>query len=287
MSEPRSAPTIGQLVLGRQLQALRQKAGLSREEAGGLLRVTVATIRRMEMAEVTLKVPYIQILLPAYGVPDDEVTIFLQLADEANKPGWWQRFHDVLPDWFSGYVSLEEAAVTIRAYEPHFVPGLLQTEEYARQVLTTGSVGRTADPARIERHVALRLERQSLLTRPEAPVFWAVLDETVLRRPVGSSAVMHAQIDRLLEATELPNVTIQVAEFAAGYHPGTYSPFVLFRFGVPEVPDMVYIEYLTGALYLDGAGEVSQHMEAMDRIVATAESARRTRQILSRLRKEL
>ncbi|MEV8416988.1 helix-turn-helix transcriptional regulator [Streptomyces niveus] len=288
MSEPRSAPTIGQIVLSRQLLALREKAGLTREQSGRLLRVTAATVRRMEMAEVGLKVPYLQILLPAYNVPDEEIDVFLRLADEANRPGWWQRFHDVLPDWFSGYVSLEEAAATMRCYEPHFVPGLLQTEEYARHVLTAGALGQQlSDPSRIERQVALRLERQALLTRTDAPVFWAVLDETVLRRHVGSPDVMRAQIDRLLEASELPNVTLQIAEFSAGHHPGTYSPFVLFRFGIPEVRDMVYIEYLTGALYLDEDAEVSEHMEAMDRMVAHAESAGRTRQLLSGYRDAL
>ncbi|MEU3188882.1 helix-turn-helix transcriptional regulator [Streptomyces sp. NPDC006923] len=287
MSEPRSAPTIGQLVLSRQLRALREKAGLSREDAGRLLRVTAATVRRMEMAEVGLKVPYIQILLPAYGVPDEEIAVFLRLADEANEPGWWQRFHDILPEWFSGYVSLEEAAKTIRSYEPHFVPGLLQTEDYAREVLTAGAVGKTTDPGRVDRHVALRTARQTLLTRPDAPTFWAVLDETVLRRPVGSPSVMRAQIDKLLEMAERPNVTLQIAELSAGHHPGTYSPFVLFRFDVPEVPDMVYIEYLTGALYLDRDAEVSGHKEAMDRMVAHAESASRSKQLLACFRKEL
>ncbi|MEU0283297.1 helix-turn-helix domain-containing protein [Streptomyces sp. NPDC088147] len=286
MSEPRSAPTIGQLVLSKQLQGLRERAGLSRDEAARLLHVAPATIRRMEMAEVALKVPYIQLLLPSYGVTGDEAVAFLQLVDEANKPGWWQRFHDVLPEWFGGHVSLEEAAKTIRCYEPHFVPGLLQTEDYARAILTYGEVGRN-DPARIERHVALRLARQSLLTGPDAPTFWVVMDETVLHRPVGSSAVMRAQVDRLLAATELPNVTLQIAEFAAGHHPGTYSPFVLFRFAIPELPDMVIVEYLTGALYIDNTGEVAEHMEAMDRMVAHAESARRTKQILADFRKEL
>ncbi|MFE4368560.1 helix-turn-helix domain-containing protein [Streptomyces sp. NPDC056835] len=286
MSEPRSAPTIGQLVLSKRLQGLRERAGLGRDQAAKVLHVAPATIRRMEMAEVALKVPYVQLLLPAYGVTGDEAAAFLQLVDEANKPGWWQRFHDVLPEWFGGHVSLEEAAKTIRCYEPHFVPGLLQTEDYARAILTYGEVGRN-DPARIERHVALRLERQSLLTGPDAPAFWVVMDETVFHRPVGSSAVMRAQIDRLLAATELPNVTLQIAEFAAGHHPGTYSPFVLFRFAIPELPDMVIVEYLTGALYIDNTGEVAEHMEAMDRMVAHAESARRTKQILADFRKEL
>jgi transcriptional regulator with XRE-family HTH domain len=286
VSEPRSAPTIGQLVLSRQLRALREKAGVSRDQAADLLHVAAATVRRMETAEVALKIPYIQMLLPAYGMPEEDVETFLHLADEANQPGWWQRFHDILPDWFSGYVSLEESAQIIRSYEPHFVPGLLQTEDYAREVLTAGSIGRR-DPDCVERHVALRLERQAMLRKPDAPKFWVVIDETVLLRPVGSPEVMRAQLDQLLEAAELPNVTLQIAELAAGHHPGTYSPFVLFRFAVPEVPDMVYVEYLTGALYLDQPSEVAQHMEAMDRMVAHAESARCTKEILGRFRQEI
>ncbi|MFD4814892.1 DUF5753 domain-containing protein, partial [Streptomyces sp. NPDC058418] len=195
-------------------------------------------------------------------------------------------YHDVLPDWFGGHVSLEQAAKTIRAYEPHFVPGLLQTEDYAHAILTFGEVGRH-DPARIDRLVALRMERQALLVRSRPPAFWAVIDETVLRRQAGSTAIMREQIDHLLNMTELPNVTLQIAEFASGHHPGTYSPFVLFRFAVPELPDMVYVEYLTGALYLDNTREVWEHMEAMDRMVAHAETARRTREILIDFRKEL
>ncbi|MFI6411467.1 helix-turn-helix domain-containing protein [Streptomyces sp. NPDC050585] len=288
MSEPRSAPTVGQVVLGRRLQDLRERAGLKREEAAKVLHVAPATVRRMETAEVALKIPYVQLLLQAYGVDPAEADGFVRLAEEANKPGWWQRFHDVLPGWFSMYVSLEGAASLIRAYEPHFVPGLLQTEDYARAVLRAGALGQVG-PEDIERHVALRMERQGLLTREEAPKFWVVMDETVLRRrPPGTApAVMRAQLDRLIEAAELPHVTLQVAEFASGHHPGAYGPFVLFRFAVPELPDMVYSEYLTGAVYLDARPEVASHLEVMDRMAAQAASAQRTKEILRAFRKEL
>ncbi|WP_329310574.1 helix-turn-helix domain-containing protein [Streptomyces sp. NBC_01262] len=287
MSEPRPAPTVGQVVLGRRLQDLREKAGLRREEAAGILRVAPATIRRMETAEVSLKIPYVHMLLKSYGIPEAEAEAFLRLTEEANLPGWWQRFHDILPDWFSVHVSLEGSASLIRGYEPHFVPGLLQTEDYARAILRTGSLGR-ARPEEIERHIALRMERQALLTRAEAaPHLWVVLDETVLRRPVGSRAVMRAQADRLLAATEMPNVTVQIAEFSAGHHPGTYGPFVLFRFAVPELPDMVYVEYLTGAVYLDERSEVASHLEVMDHMVTQAATAHRTKEILRDFREEL
>ncbi|MGW0734680.1 helix-turn-helix domain-containing protein [Streptomyces sp. NPDC002851] len=286
MSEPRSAPTVGQVVLGKRLQELRQHAGLKREEAAKVLRVAPATVRRMETAEVTLKIPYLQLLLKAYGVEDEEAEAFVDLAEEANRPGWWQRYHDILPGWFSMYVSLEGAASLIRSYEPHFVPGLLQTEEYARAVMRSGAVGQTR-PEDIERHVALRMQRQDLLTGDEAPRLWAVLDETVLRRPVGGPGVLRAQVDRLLEATESPQVTLQIAEFAKGHHPGTYGPFTLFRFAVPELPDMVYTEYLTGAVYLDRRAEVVTYLEVMDRMAAQAATAQRTKEILRSLREEL
>ncbi|MEV0120067.1 helix-turn-helix transcriptional regulator [Streptomyces sp. NPDC050703] len=286
MSEPRSAPTVGQVVLGRRLQDLREGAGLKREEAAKILRVAPATVRRMETAEVALKIPYLQLLLKAYGVPDEEAEAFVTLAEEANKPGWWQRFHDILPGWFSMYVSLEGAASLIRSYEPHFVPGLLQTEEYARGVMRSGAIGQTR-PADIERYVALRMERQSLLAREDAPRLWVVMDETALRRPVGEPDVMRRQLDRLLEATELPHVTLQVAPFSAGPHPGTYGPFVIFRFAMAELPDMVYSEYLTGAVYLDARSEVATHLEVMDRMAAQAATAQRTKDFLRDVRKEL
>ncbi|MEU5687002.1 helix-turn-helix domain-containing protein [Streptomyces venezuelae] len=286
MSEPRSAPTVGQVVLGRRLQDLRESAGLKREEAAKILRVAPATVRRMETAEVALKIPYLQLLLKSYGVADDEADAFVMLAEEANKPGWWQRFHDILPNWFSMYVSLEGAASLIRSYEPHFVPGLLQTEEYARAVMRSGAIGQTR-PADIERYVALRMERQALLTRADAPRLWVVMDETALRRPVGDADLMRDQVDRLLEAAELPHVTLQVATFAAGPHPGTFGPFVLFRFAMAELPDMVYSEYLTGAVYLDARTEVATHLEVMDRMAAQAATAQRTKELLRDLRKEL
>ncbi|MEU6455536.1 helix-turn-helix transcriptional regulator [Streptomyces sp. NPDC047065] len=284
MSERRAAPTVGQVVLGRRLQELRETAGLRREEAAKVLRVAPATVRRMETAEVSLKIPYVQILLTTYGVASDEVVAFVTLAEEANQPGWWQRYHDVLPDWFSMYVSLEGAARIVRSYEPHFVPGLLQTEDYARSVLEAGTIGNAGGEA-VERHVSLRMERQRLLDRPDPPHLWVVMDETVLRRPVSvHGRVMREQLDKLLEFASRDRVTLQVAEFEDGPHPGTYAPFTLFRFAEPELPDMVFTEYLTGALYLDSRPEVSAHLEVLDHMTARAASTQRTEKVLREYR---
>ncbi|KAB2975687.1 helix-turn-helix domain-containing protein [Streptomyces sp. SS1-1] len=286
MSERRPAPTVGQVVLGKRLQELREAAGLGRDEAARSLRVAAATVRRMETAEVALKIPYVQVLLETYGVPEDEAAAFLSLAEEANEPGWWQRFHDVLPDWFSLYVSLEGAARIIRSYEPHFVPGLLQTEAYARDVMMNGTIAQKG-PEAIERHVSLRMERQRLLERPDPPHLWVIMDETVLQRPVGdTSEVMRDQVDKLLEFAERDRVTLQIAEFASGPHPGTYAPFSLFRFAEPELPDMVTTEYLSGALYLDSREEVAAHLEVLDHMSTTAASAERTKKLLRNFREE-
>ncbi|MFI0806781.1 helix-turn-helix domain-containing protein [Streptomyces echinatus] len=287
MSERRAAPTVGQVVLGKRLQELREAAGLGRDEAARVLRVASATVRRMEMAEVALKIPYVQVLLTTYGVAEEEADAFVRLAEEANQPGWWQRFHDVLPDWFSLYVSLEGAARIIRSYEPHFVPGLLQTEDYARAVMEAGTIGQTS-PETVERHVSLRMERQRLLEREDPPHLWVIMDETVLRRPVSMRPeVLRDQLDRLLEYAVRDRVTLQIAEFAAGPHPGTYAPFTLFRFAEPELPDMVFTEYLTGALYLDSRREVAAHLEVLDHMTARAASAQRTLRLLREHRESL
>lgn len=277
-------PRWGRWFWGDGSRSCARPCGLKREEAARVLRVAPATVRRMEMAEVALKIPYVQVLLTTYGVSEDETDTFVALAEEANEPGWWQRYHDVLPDWFSMHVSLEGAARLIRSYEPHFVPGLLQTEEYARAVLEAGTVGQTGTEA-IDRHVALRMKRQALLTRENPPHLWVIMDETALLRPVSiRGEVMRDQMDRLLEWVELDHVTLQVAEFAVSPHPGTYTSFALFRFAERELPDIVYSEYVTGALYLDAREEVALHLEVLDHMSAHSASAERTKEILREFR---
>ncbi len=280
-----AAPTVLRMVLGRRLRQLRERAGVSFEEAARAIEVTALTVRRMEKAEVGLRIPYVKELLRTYGVSGNEIEDFLSLAREANQPGWWHKFRDVLPEWFSAYVSLESEAAVIRLYEPQYVPGLLQTHDYAAALIRVGFPN--ASPEEVERHVALRLRRQDLLVKPEAPAVWAILDETVLRRPVGGPEVMRQQIDRLVEATERPKVRIQIMRFAAGPHPGAYGPFHYFRFGFSELPDIVYTEGLAGAQYVDQPVDVVTYLEVLDRMSVQAEPVARTRDILAALRKEL
>lgn len=280
------APTVLRVVLGKRLQDLREKAGLSFEQAGRALDVTHATVRRMEKAEVGLKIPYVEKLLRTYGVDDpEEVEGFLALAREANKNGWWHRFRDVLPEWFNTFVSLEVEANLIRAYEPHYIPGLLQTEDYARAVLRAGMPH--APESEIERNVALRMERQELLTRDNPPMLWVVMDETVLRRPIGGSETMRAQIARLIDVAEAPHIQLQVMPFDAGPHPAMYGPFHIFRFPIPELPDIAYTETLVSGSYFDQRDDVSAFLEALDRMCAQAAPAQTTQAILGGIRKEI
>ncbi|MFP8885157.1 MULTISPECIES: helix-turn-helix domain-containing protein [Streptomyces] len=282
MGESRSAPTVGQIVLGLRLRDLRERAGKSFEEAARVLSVTTSTVRRMEKAEVGLRPLYVKALLESYGVGAEETDAFLALVEKANRPGWWHRFRSVLPDWFSLYVSLESEADLIRSYEPHCVPGLLQTEEYARALLRTGFP--RADEEELDRRVALRMGRQQLLAKPDAPRLWAVLDEQVLRRPVGGADVMRAQIDRLVEVCAEPGISLQIMPFSAGPHPGMFGPFQLFRFSYPELPDIVYTESLTGAVYIDERPEVTTYLEALDRMVTQALPVQDTERTLLGLR---
>ncbi len=279
------APTVLRMILGRQLQALREKAGLSYEQAADAIFASSFTIRRMEKAEGGLRPNKVKGLLMAYGITDvREIDAFLALAREASTPGWWHNFSDILPSWFRTFPGLEEAAERIRCYEPQFVPGLLQTEDYARALTAVGFPDAPADEN--ERRVALRMARQQLLTRPSPPRLWAVIDETVLRRQVAGPEVMRGQIDHLIEAAELPNVTLQVLPFAAGPHKAMYGMFHLFRFPTPELPDVVYGENMTSGFYLDKPEDVASYQEAMDRISAQAAPAGQTRKILRDARKD-
>ncbi|MFG2788381.1 helix-turn-helix domain-containing protein [Streptomyces sp. NPDC048419] len=278
-----SAPTVLRMILGRRLQERRQDAGVSLDDAAKALRVTSLTIRRLEKAEVALKPLYVEKLLETYGADRQEIDEFVPLAERANEPGWWHMYRDVLPNWFSGYVSLETGARTLRTYEPHYVTGLLQTPRYARAVLRGGLPNGSEEE--LDRRVDVRLRRQSLLEKQDAPTLWAVLEEAVLHRVVGGPEVMREQIDRLLEVSDLEHVSVDVVPFAAGAHVGACAPFTYFRFEEPELPDIVYSEALTGSMYLDQRSDVAAHLEAHNRMSLLTSDAD-SKALLNRMRKE-
>jgi transcriptional regulator with XRE-family HTH domain len=287
-TRPGSGPTVLRMMLGRQLQALREKAGMSYDEAADAVYVSPYTIRRMEKAEGALKPLTVKTLLMTYGITDvREIDAFLSLARDASKPGWWHSYDDVLPPWFRTFIGLEEAATLIRGYEPHSVPGLLQTRGYALANVQTGFPDTAEDE--VARRVDLRLARQHILARPDPPRLWLVLDETVLSRaaPTTGPEVMREQADKLIEAAGRPNITLQVLPLAAGLHPAVYGPFKVFRFDGHDQPDIVYGESMTSAWYIDKPDETAAYLQALDRISAQAAPAADTVKILTEIRKEL
>jgi hypothetical protein len=265
-----TGPTVLRILLGSQLRKLREAKGVSREVAGWEIRSSESKISRMELGRVSFKERDVADLLTLYGVADEhERATMLGLAREANTPGWWNRFSDILPTWFQSYLGLEAASTLIRTYEVQFVPGLLQTDDYARAVILLAHHRATTDD--VERRVALRRERQQALLRKDPPQLWAVVDEAALRRPIGGRAVMRRQIHALIEATDLPNVRLQVVPFHAGGHAAAGGAFTILRFPDEDLPDVVYVEQLTSALYLDKREDVDHYAAAMERLCVKAD----------------
>jgi transcriptional regulator with XRE-family HTH domain len=279
--EPVSSPTVLRMVLGGQLRRLREAAGISPERAGYEIRASRSKMSRLENGRVSFKDRDVADLLTLYGVTDDKQREqMLALARNASSQGWWSKYDDVMADWFETYVGLEQATTLIRSYELQFVPGLFQTEEYARAVTVLGH--RSASGAEIERRVSLRMKRQQLLAGPE-PRIWAVIDESALRRPLGGSDVMRAQLQRLIEVAELPQVTLQIMPFDSGGHSAAGGSFAILRFAEPDLPDIVYIEQLTGALYLDRYEETDHYREVMNSLSAEAETPAASEKLLRKI----
>jgi transcriptional regulator with XRE-family HTH domain len=275
--------TVLRMLLGTQLRRFREAAGITPERAGYEIRASRSKISRLENGRVRLKNRDVTDLLTLYGLTDEGLRLrFLALAEQSNTPDWWTKYGDILPDWFETYLSLEAAATTIRSFEVQFVPGLFQTEDYARAVLGR----KTAVPGEIERRVALRLKRQDLLGRPNPPRIWSVMDEAVLRRPVGGPAVMRAQFEHLIEVAEQPRVTLQVVPFASGAHAGESGSFAVLRFEERDLPDVVYLEQLTGAIYLDQRADVERYLEVVNELSTEALTPDETMRFVHRVARE-
>ena len=276
---PRSAgPTVQRLVLGGHLRRLREEAFITTEQAATAIRGSHSKISRMEHGRVGFKDRDIADLLTLYGVTDgEERAALLKLAREANTPGWWQGYSDILPHWVEPYFGLEAAASFIRNYELQFVPGLLQTEGYARALIRLGNAA-TEDG--VMRRAEARLSRQEILSRETPPRLWAVMDEGALRRSIGGKAVMREQIRHLIDMCDHPAVTLQLLPFQIGAHPAMGGPFTILRFSEPDLRDVVYIEQLTSALYLDKPAEVDSYLEVMEQLCLQAEPAAKTPEIL-------
>ena len=278
-------PTVLRMMLGNQLHRLRDAAGVTPDEAGYEIRASRSKISRMENGRVGFKERDVADLLTLYGVSDEQKRAdIIALARHSNTPDWWSNYSDLLTEWFETYLGLEAAASVIRTFELQFVHGLFQTEAYARAVTL---LGHRATPAEeIDRRVSLRLKRQDLLTSPGPPRVWSVIDEAALRRPVGGRAVMRAQLKHLAEIAKLPNVTIQVVPFGGGGHAAASGSFTILRFAERELPDVVYIEQLTTAIYLEKRKDVDHYMEVMNHLSTQALTPARTNRFLTEITRE-
>ncbi|EST39480.1 hypothetical protein N566_01645 [Streptomycetaceae bacterium MP113-05] len=279
-------PTVPRLALGVRLRGLREESGLSHSEAGAAIGVSRSKISRLEHGRTGSKHRDVEALLTLYGVLGEaERSVVRTLAEQANTPGWWQRYADVIPPWLHDYLGAEQAADVIRAFEVQFVPGLLQTAAYAREVVR---LGRPETPDRVlDRHVEFRMRRQEVVDRPMPPHLWVVVDEAVLRRPLGSRAVMRDQLDHLAVMAQRPHITVQLLPFAAGGHPALCGPVTMLRLPGGQLPDMVYLEQLTSAVYPDRPADVHHYWDVLNRLVIQAERSHRTPELLRTIRDEL
>jgi transcriptional regulator with XRE-family HTH domain len=286
VNEPRGGPTVLRIMLGNQLRRLREAGGITPDQAGYEIRGSRSKISRIEHGRVGFKERDVEDLLTLYGVTDEELRAsMLTLARQASTPGWWAKYNDVLPVWFEPYLGLEMAASLIRSFELQFVHGLFQTEGYARAVTILGYGPGAIDE--IERRVSVRVRRQAVLASADPPRVWSVIDEAALRRPIGGRQVMRAQLEYLLETTALPHVTIQVVPFRRGGHAAAGGSFTILRFAAPDLPDVVYLEQLTSALYLEDRRDVDHYMEVMNRLSAEAHTPVASIRFLREILKEL
>ncbi|WSQ15129.1 helix-turn-helix domain-containing protein [Streptomyces sp. NBC_01231] len=270
LSAPRHNPTALHLILAAQLRRLRLEAGLSPIAASDALRCSDSKISRLERGEVQLKGRDVADLLRLYGVDAEETAEFLALVGRSNESGWWHQFDDVVPKWFDKFIGLQEAASIIRTYEVLLIPGLLQTPEYARAVAAADSQA-SEDQTVVERRAELRLARQELLEYPDAPRLWVVLEEAVLHRQVAERDVMCGQLRYLAQAAERPNIRVQVIPFTAPQCVTSGFPITHLRFDPPELPEIVYLEHVRDAVYLDKAEETEQYRSILDGLLNAAE----------------
>ncbi|MDL4772572.1 helix-turn-helix domain-containing protein [Spirillospora sp. NBC_01491] len=270
------------MLVGAQLRRLREAAGISTDAAGYEIRASHSKISRMELGRVGFKERDVADLLTLYGVADPGLRDpLLELAEQANAPGWWQRFADVVPSWFEPFLGLEQGAEIIRVYDVQFVPGLLQTDDYARALIRAGHPEAGEDE--IDRRVELRARRRRILERPGPVRLWAVLDEAALRRTVGGPAVMRAQLRHLVEEAARPHVTVQILPFSSGGHAAEGGSMTMLRFAEPSLPDVVYLEQIAGAIYPDRAAEVIRYRDVLDRLGVQAEPPTATPALLQRI----
>ena len=279
------SPTVRRKRLGIELRRLREQAGLTCEDVGQRLDCSGTRISRIETGRINVKPGDVRELLDIYGITGTEADSLVQLAREARRKGWWHTYGQVLPPWFEAYIGLEAEAIRQRDFQSMVIPGLFQTEDYARAVLRAAPNAGSAEA--VDRQVALRMERQAILNQASPPDLWVVLSESVLRVQVGGPDVMRSQLRRLVDLAERANITLQVLPFttAALVHP--VSPFTILEFPESADPTVVYLEHLTGSLFLEREDEVRRYTVIFDHLRAEALGTSQSVELIARVADEL
>jgi len=279
------SPTVRRRRLALELRRLREAAKLTCEEVAEHLECSASKISRVETGRVSVSPRDVRDMLELYGVPVAQRESLVQLARDSRQKGWWHAFSDTMQPQFATYVGLESAASEIRIYEVSLIPELLQTEDYARAVIRSGMMSSPSDD--IDRQVALRMARQPAITRDDPPKVWAVLDEAALRRQVGGPGLMRLQLEHLLAQASLPNVAVQVIPFGGGAHPAMGRPFIILVFPERVDTDVVYLEDLTSALYVEDVAEVDRYNVFFNHLRATALSFDDSSALITSVLKEM
>jgi transcriptional regulator with XRE-family HTH domain len=279
------SPSIRRKRLIIELRRLREQAGLTCEEVGAALECSGTRISRIETGKIGVRPGDVHELLEVYGVTGSDANALVQLAREARRKGWWHTYGSVLPDWFEAYVGLESEAVSFRDFQPMVIPGVFQTQDYARAVLKAAPTA--GPPEEIDRLVTLRMERQSLLGRDNPPELWIVLGEGALRTRVGGDIVMRAQLRHLMDVADRPNVTLQVLPFTTAAYVDPVSLFKILEFEQPNDPAIVYLEHLTGCLFVEEKAEVRRYRVVFDHLCAEALGPSQSIELIARLSEEL
>jgi transcriptional regulator with XRE-family HTH domain len=279
------SPTVRRRRLALELRRLREAARLTCEEVADHLECSASKISRVETGRVSVSPRDVRDMLDLYGVPAEQRESLVQLARDSRQKGWWHAFSDTMQPQMATYVGLESAASEIRIYEVSLIPGLLQTEDYARAVIRAGMMNSPSED--VERRVALVMARQPAVTRDDPPKIWAVLDEAALRRRVGGADLMRLQLEHLLAQATLPNVAVQVIPFAGGAHPAMGRPFIILVFPERVDTDVVYLEDLTSALYVEDLAEVDRYNVFFNHLRATALSFDDSSALIASVLKEM
>jgi transcriptional regulator with XRE-family HTH domain len=285
MTAQRPNPTLRSLRLREMLRSLRQEQGKRIEDVAGATGLSTSALSRMETGERKILPRTVRLLAQEYSLTASQRDDLVALAKEAEQHGWWSAYGEAVPEWFESYVGLEAAAESIRVYENELVHGLFQTPEYARELFAVAQPD-LSDEER-ERRVELRIDRQHALQGENAPDVWAILNEAVIHRKVGGSEAMQRQMEHLLEVAELPNVKLQVLPFSLGAHAAMDGRFTLLTLPQRQAPDLAYIEYIFGSLYLDKKVDIKRYSWVFDQLRADALAPRESSALIDRARKEL